>query len=108
MRIGGLRQRLRIQSATETRTDAGGTTRAWADDAVVWAAVRPLAGREYMEARRVDADVSHEVRIRYWSGLTPSHRFVFDGDTARVLNIVSVFNVEERNRELIVMCKEDV
>jgi head-tail adaptor len=61
-----------------------------------------------MEAARVDADVTHEVRIRYRDDLTPSHRFVFDNDTNRVLNIVSIRNVEERGRELIVMCKEDV
>ena len=108
MRIGRLRHRLRIQSATETRTGSGGVTYTWATDAVVWAAVRPLLGREYMEARRVDAAVTHEVRIRYRSGLTPSHRFVFDNDTSRELNIVSVLNVDERDRELVVMCREDV
>lgn len=108
MRIGPLRQRLRIQSLTETRTDAGGVTETWADDAIVWASVRPLTGHEYLEARRVDAVVSHEVRIRYRSGLTPSHRFAFDNDTDRVLNIISMFNVDERGRELVVMCKEDV
>lgn len=108
MRVGRLRHRLRIQEPTQTRTGSGGFTHSWSTVAVVWAGVWPLVGREYMEARRVDADVTHEVRIRHRDGLTPSHQFVFDNDTSRVLNIVSIRNVEERGRELIVMCREDV
>ena len=43
--------------------------------------------------------------MRYRTGLTPTHQFKVG---SRTLNILSIMNVGERNRELEIMCKEVV
>ena len=47
--------------------------------------------------------VSHEIALRYLPGVLPAMRFRED---ARVFHIVSVINVDERNRWLKCLCEE--
>lgn len=106
MRAGNLRRRIVLQSATETRASDGGVVRTWSAYATVWASVEPLTGREYQNAAQQVSEVSHKVRLRYVPGATrvkSQHRILYNG---RIFQIVSVANVEERNREMELMCKE--
>jgi SPP1 family predicted phage head-tail adaptor len=107
MNIGKLRQRIQIQQNNAGSPDAyGEKTASWTTIATVWASVEPLAGREYLQALQVKASSMHRVRMR-WSQvftLTPRHRILLR--STRVLEINSVNNVDERNRELEVMCTE--
>ena len=105
MRAGRLRHRLKLQEATETRDGHGGITRGWVTYSVRWASVEPLRGQELFAAQQINAEITHRVRLRYCDDLTASHRLVFG---SRSLNILSILNPEERNRELEVMCKEAV
>ena len=105
MRAGKLRHRVAIQAATETRNERGGIDETWTTEQTRWASVEPLIGREYMDGKQVNADVSHKVRFRWFSGLTPSKRLLFG---TRVFGIDSVLNPDERNKELVVMCKEKI
>ncbi len=56
-----------------------------------------------MNAAQVNSDLTHVLRLRHYAGLTTSHRILLEG---RALNILAVVNVGERNRELLVTCKE--
>lgn len=105
MRAGLLRQRIRVETATQTRDAHGGITYTWKLDAIVWGMVKPIAGQEFFTSQQVNSDITHIVRIRYWSGLllTPSQRLVHRD---RNLNIKSVVNLDERRREVEVMCTE--
>jgi len=110
MRAGRLRQRINVQKVTETRGAHGSVTRTWNTVASRWASVEPLRGREYMEAAQATSNVTHRVRMRFYSGLnTKSYRFQFTNppDSERTLNIDSVLNLDERNREHECMCIED-
>jgi SPP1 family predicted phage head-tail adaptor len=62
-----------------------------------------LQGRERFAAQQVSATVSHEVRMRYFDGLTSEMRLVHNG---RVLAIDAVMNTEERGREWVILCTE--
>ncbi len=106
MRIGPLRHRVEVQAATETRSNMGGAIQTWATIAngSLWASVEPLTGREFIEAQRVDSDVSLKVRMRYDGRVTASHKIRHDG---RDLQIVAVLNHREINKSMLVMCKED-
>ena len=79
----------------------GGEVKVWEDYAAVLAFVQPLNGREYFAARQVQAETSHKVTMWYRPGVTSEMRVVFG---ARVLEIESVLNVDERNIELQLMC----
>lgn len=78
---------------------------AWGPVAEVWASVKPLSGREAMLAQQLQPDVTHAVRLRYRAGVGPECRLVLKG---RKLNVVSVLNVEERDRSLELLCIEQV
>lgn len=77
----------------------------WVDYATAWAKVKPLSGIELWKAQQINALVTHNVNIRFRSGVLPDMRVTFKG---RVLNIVSVVNDEERNREMDLVCMEHV
>ncbi len=105
MRIGTLRHKVEIQALTVTEDAIGNQVEEWTKVADVWAAVEPLQGDEKLAAAYIQADTTHRVTIRYLAGITPADRLLFDG---RILEIESVRNLEERNRELVLMCKEKV
>ena len=105
MRIGPLRHRVTIRTYTKTRDGYGAEIETWADFADVWASVEPLIGREYMAAKQITAEVSHKIRMRYIEGLLPTMTIAW-GD--REFEIVSIINVSERNKEILIMATEDV
>lgn len=103
MQSGTLRHRVTLQSFTTSPDVYGEPIKTWADLATVWAAVEPLRGREYFQAQQTHAEVSYRVRIRHRADILPTMRVLHAGKT---LEILSVINIDERNRELHLMCKE--
>ena len=98
-----MRDRITIQSLTETQDAQGAKSEAWATFQTVWAAVRPLRGRELMDAKQEQARVTHEIRARWLAGVTPKMRIALG---TRVFRIESAINENERDRTLIMMCEE--
>jgi len=105
IRAGELRHRVTIQQKSVTRNTFGEEIVTWQDVATVWAAIEPLRGREFFESQQVNAEVTTRIRIRYRPGITPTMRVVYG---SRIFDIQAVINVEERNRELHLMCREEV
>lgn len=104
MRAGQLHERVVIQSKSVTRDTYGAETVTWVTHATVWASIEPLRGREFLEARMVQADVDTRIRIRYLSTVTPSMRVLWG---ARVFEIIAPpIHVGERRRETQLMCRE--
>lgn len=103
MKIGKLRHWITIQSYTPTRDSFGAEVEHWQDVMKVWASVEPLTGKEYFAAQEVNAEVSVKVIMRYSPGIQPEMRVIFG---ARVFEILAVMNTEERNKQLILLCKE--
>ena len=95
--IGKLRHRLTIQSETKLADDGGGYTLGWADVVTVWGAIKPLSGGEQLRAMQLQDKVSHRIRIRHRSGVTPKQRLLFG---SRAFQIRAVLNPDERNRWL--------
>lgn len=104
---GDLDQRLQIQANTPTKDAMGGLVDSWATAATVWGQVLPKdgSGREYLRGQQVNADVTHVIRMRYYSGLTVRHRILNEGST-RTFNIVQVVNADERLCEHVLAAKE--
>jgi SPP1 family predicted phage head-tail adaptor len=103
MRPGKLRHRIIIQSLQKVDDGGGGYTEDWVNIGNVWASVQPLQGRELFQAQQVQAELSHKVRIRYREGIVPSMRVVFNN---RIMEIQSVINIDEANREIELLCIE--
>lgn len=103
MKIGDLRHRVTLESKSVTRDGYGGEVETWSTVATCWAAVEPLVGREFLEGRRLEAEVNTRIRIRYRSGVVPGMRITWGSHT---YDIEAVQEVESRRRELRLMCRE--
>jgi SPP1 family predicted phage head-tail adaptor len=77
----------------------------WSTFATAQASIEPISGREYIAAQSTQADVSHRIRLRYLSGITPKLRVNY---SSRIFDILSVININECNRELQLMCRESI
>jgi len=105
LNAGDINQRVIVQAATESRGATGEVTKTWTTALTVWASIRPLSGRELLQAQQVQADVTHRVRMRHNTTVTTSHRLLFG---TRILEINSVIDPFEAGEELELMCKETV
>jgi SPP1 family predicted phage head-tail adaptor len=105
VRAGQLRHRVTIQEPDPTQDEYGEAVPTWSDMATVWAAVEPLQGREFLEAQRVGAEVTTRIRIRYRDGIVAEMRVSWGDHT---YDIEAVIHVEERQREIHLMCREVV
>jgi len=105
MKAGDLRHRITIQENQPVKDAEGIVQDNWVDIATVWAAIKPLSGRELLAAQAVQSETTGTIEIRYRAGITPSQRAVFG---SRIFEILAVLNIEERNRELRLLTKEVV
>lgn len=110
MLAGRLRHRVTLQRRVETQQATGEVTWSWADVAEVWASVEPLQGREYLAAAQVQSGLSTRIRLRHRPGLDEKLRVVHVAEPGspgrvQVYDVLSVVNVNERDREVHLMCK---
>lgn len=105
MKIGSLRHRVTLQEYAGSADSYGAITEEWVDVTTVWAEIEPLSGKEFFVAQQVNSQVDIKIRIRYISGVMPQMRVLYG---TRTFSIVSVLDIEERHREIHLMCKEVV
>jgi len=98
-----MRHRVKVQTSTDTRNAHGGIDESWATGKTRWCEVVDTRGREFQQSAATQSDMTHLLRMRYTPGITSENRFELDG---RTLNILSVVNTGERNKEILVACKE--
>ncbi len=106
MKAGQLRHRVTIQKLNEAQGSTGEILKGdaqWTDFATVWASIKPLRGRELFIAQQVSAEVNIQIGFRFLKGVVPRMRILFG---AREFDVKEVLNLEERNRELELLCKE--
>ena len=102
MKAGKLDQRVTLERQSRVLGPLGQPVNAWAPLTMVWAAVEPLVGREYLAAGAMQSQVTTRITMRYRPGITAQDRVIHDGKT---YGIVSVIDVRSQGRELVLMCK---
>ena len=105
MRAGRLNHLVIIQQATEVQDTTGQAVKSWATFATVWAGVEPLKGREFLETPQINAETTTRIRIRKLNGVTQKMRVSWD---SRIYNINAILHINERQREMHLMCSEGV
>ncbi|AFC28393.1 phage head-tail adaptor, putative [Paenibacillus mucilaginosus 3016] len=75
----------------------------WAPIICLWAAVKPLRGREYFQAAAINQENTLRVEIRYRTGITSEMRVQYAG---KLYNINAILDPDEAHRELHLMCLE--
>ena len=101
--IGALRARLVLEEPVRTQDGGGGTSESWIAVATVWGQIEARPGGEAIQADRVTATVLHNITIRYRAGVLPEMRF---RTGTRIFHILSVADIEDRDRWLICRCEE--
>ena len=84
MRIGELKDRVKLQRKVASRNTFGEEVVSWVDVATLWAAVKPLSGREIMSQGRAEALVTYRVMLRRRPDLTPEMRVLWGGRTLAI------------------------
>lgn len=109
MRAGDLRHQISLQALTdglEAPLPSGAPDQYWDDIATltnIRASIEPLSGRELYAAQQFNSEVTHSVHIRYRAGITDAMRVRFG---TRLFTIHNVLNIEERNRDIQLLCSE--
>lgn len=100
---GDLRHKIIIQKLENIQDTFGQPIESWSDIYTVWASIDPLVGKQYFAAETITHELTHKIRMRFKTGITPDMRVQFG---SRYFQIVSVINYQERNIELQLMCRE--
>jgi len=102
-----LRHRITLQQDQPTAADnAGGYDPTWTDHLTTWSNLSgTLNARETLFAQQLQSVTTQRIALRYRPnhGITPAMRVLYG---TRILNILAIANVEERNRWLILFCEE--
>jgi len=103
IKAGQLRHRVQIQRNTSTTANSYGQVLPnWETIATRWASIEYVRGNEYDYSREMQGRNILTVKLRY-TDLTIKDRFLFG---SRVLEIASIDNTNERNKELLAKCVE--
>jgi SPP1 family predicted phage head-tail adaptor len=102
---GQLREPLTFQRQQSVSDGMGGQAIQWVDLFNARADVRPISGRESVQAMQLQASITHRIYIRYRADLTAADRILMRGQP---LQIRSIVNIEMRNRWLELACDDGV
>lgn len=107
MQIGRLRERVAIQAMSVTQNTSGELIETWATAATVWASVRPGAINERFSAAAGQraSEITHTVRIRFRTDITPKKRLLWE---TRELEILGQMDPDGKRSDLVIMCKEEL
>ena len=86
MSIGRMDRQIVIEQNTPTQDSAGQPIDSWATLATVWAEFLPAGGREFWQAKQVNAETVASFRIHYRSDVTRKMRLTFAGDTYDIVD----------------------
>ena len=80
--------------------------RTWVDYRTVWAMIKTLQGREFIQAMAVQGERTVRFVIRYTTGITNDMKILYDG---REFDIIAPpINDDEMNKTLTIMAREVV
>lgn len=100
---GKRRNLVKLQKAVTTPDEYGDLPVTYQTIATAWASIRPLSGRELINAQQVSSEVTHEITTFFNQQITPRGRVVF-GD--RVFHIKSKTNPDQREKDMVLICQE--
>lgn len=101
-----MRHRITIKSPPVDPTDQdeyGQPVGAWVDVATLWASSEPLIGNEFYSAEAAQSKVEIKFRIRYNATITDKMRVYFNSIPYEILSLA---DIQSRNREMLIYCKK--
>lgn len=102
---GSLRDTIIVQRQSAQSDGMGGQAIQWDDLFSTRAQVKPLSGREALQAMQLQATITHRIYIRFRADLTTADRILLRGQP---LQIRSILNIEMRSQWLELSCDQGV
>ena len=87
-KTGDLRHRLALQSNTPDTSVMGQDVANYSTYATVWGSLRPMRGKELINAQQISAEVTSKAVIRYLSTVKSTDRILFETRTFEVFDII--------------------
>jgi len=88
MNIGSLRDRITIQNFTITYNVLNEPIKTWTDFVTVWAEVMINQGREFWGAKKLNAELSGIIKIRFNHDITELMQIIYDGETYQITAVI--------------------
>ena len=104
-KVADLRHKILIRKKQLVDDGYGGQTETLATVHDTWAAIWPVNAKETRENMRTESNVTHNIRIRYRTGIEHAMIIVFG---TRTFEIKGIVNVEERKILLDLICNENL
>lgn len=98
-----LKRRVEIVQRCNNKDEFGEVETGFETIKTVYAEVKPVTGKSFFAAQQVNSEITHQVLIRYTSGISPSMCVRFKN---RMFEILYVMNYNEANESILLMCKE--
>lgn len=105
MRAGSRRHRVRIEKPTSARSSTGAVTITWSEFDTLWASIETLKTYERQSAESSWPGADVKIGIKYVAGLLPTMRIVYSG---KIYSILGINDIEERHRDVDIICKTGV
>ncbi len=110
MKAGWLRHRITFVEPNRVQNEIGEFVETWTpikNTPTVWAAIEPLRGRTYFEAKQATADVDGKITIRY-KHIEPTWQIIFNDweGSDKVFQIVSIIQPQQRGKTTEILYKE--
>jgi SPP1 family predicted phage head-tail adaptor len=103
MNAGKLRHKITIEQRSTTPNSFGEPANTWTTFLTRWASVEPIIGKEFFSSQQVQAEVTTKIRIRNAPGVLPQMRVIFG---SKIYDIQAIMDIEEKGKEVLLMCKE--
>lgn len=100
---GRLRHRITIEQRSTSQNSFGEPLLTWTTFITRWASVEPIIGKEFFASQQVQSEVTTKIRVRDATGVLPQMRVNYN---SRIYDIKSIMDIEERGREVLLMCQE--
>jgi SPP1 family predicted phage head-tail adaptor len=105
---GNRRHQVQVQAPDPNKDALGATSRNWKTLFTTTVSITPLGGRELMAAQAIHAEATHRIDGAYraeWSNPVRAARYRIKFRD-RLFNIHDVQNVNERNRDVVLIVSE--
>lgn len=105
---GDYRERMQLQYPAKSINTRGETVITYVTIGSIWCKVTPTAGAEVFHAQQLRPEITHLVRTRARTDVTPEWRLLFQKNPLRAINVIKAYLDEEYRGVLIIEGKEIV
>jgi len=104
MRAGQLNRRIAVMQRTPQEQDSAGQLKElWQLYKELWADVRPVSGREFVQGQQIESQITMTFEVRHITTITTDMRVHF---CENVYAIEAVIHPNDDHRRTQIMCRE--